>query len=70
MAPDKPPHVWRRFLLPLVAATILAASGLTFLLMIQFRSYGEDRIAFVNQNRVSIQVAVQVTAAALSGLQF
>ncbi|KLU92622.1 hypothetical protein MAPG_11567 [Magnaporthiopsis poae ATCC 64411] len=70
MASKKPHHAWRRFLLPLAAATVPAAIGLAFLLMIQFRSYGEDRIAFVNNNRVNIQVAVQVTAAALSGLQF
>ncbi|KAL8378170.1 hypothetical protein RB599_008109 [Gaeumannomyces hyphopodioides] len=64
------PHAWRRFILPLAAAVVPAAIGLTCLLTTQLRSYSEAKVEFLNSNRVNIQVAVQVAAAVLSGLQF
>ncbi|KAL8345859.1 hypothetical protein RB601_005767 [Gaeumannomyces tritici] len=66
----KTPHAWRRFILPLAAAMVPAGIGLTRLLTTQLRSYSEFKVKFLNNNRVNIQVAVQVAAAVLGGLQF
>ncbi|EJT75156.1 hypothetical protein GGTG_05093 [Gaeumannomyces tritici R3-111a-1] len=66
----KTPHAWRRFILPLAAAMVPAGIGLTCLLTTQLRSYSEFKVEFLNNNRVNIQVAVQVAAAVLGGLQF
>ncbi|KAL8405183.1 hypothetical protein RB594_009909 [Gaeumannomyces avenae] len=66
----KTPHAWRRFILPLAAAMVPAGIGLTCLLTTQLRSYSEVKVEFLSNNRVNIQVAVQVAAAVLGGLQF
>lgn len=67
--PAKPPRAWKKLHLPLLAATVPAVTGLVSIWLSQQSFTSEATVQWITNQRVNIQVAVQVAAAVLAGLQ-
>ncbi|KLU93110.1 hypothetical protein MAPG_12049 [Magnaporthiopsis poae ATCC 64411] len=64
-----PPRAWKKLRLPLLAATVPAVVGVVSIWLTQQSFTSEATVQWITNQRVNIQVAVQVVAAALAGLQ-
>ncbi|TLD27049.1 hypothetical protein PspLS_04313 [Pyricularia sp. CBS 133598] len=67
--PTTPPRAWKRLLLPLLAAFVPAIIGAGAGWLTQQSFSQEGTVQWITIQRVNIQVAAQVAAAALGGLQ-